>query len=666
MAKGDGFAVCTMKKQSGGGGGLSAHIDREVYSPELDRMVPFRPASVRDDSRTALNRECIESTVKIGRTQAIWNRLSEAGFSRKRNDKQDDSKKTRKIKDSAVIALCFVCTSDEETMKKLEAEGKLDDWIKRTIAWFQKEFGKENVVSAVLHMDETSPHLHITVVPITTAEAKDRKEKPKFDENGKPIKKYETDKEGNIVLDEKGRAVVKKRSYKKQEVTARLSAKDICNPVAMDRWQTDYANAMKVFGMKRGVKGSKQKNVPAAEWQLQQINGKLVAVEKEVQEQEKTKKSNATTIENQEATISDNKATIEQQESSISSNTAAIQEQGDTITINNSIIEEQSATINNMRTEKEDLEDAIAEKKQEQEKLNNSTWLDTMKGLVNKSDKDKKYLAEIARLEQLNLAVDENGEPVRYKSGNQASWPRYAEFLRGLIKSERDKIKPAVDAAVRDANNSHQQEVNRLNSKISSLNNQLMEKDKKIQELEDEKKTLLQRIKAIKDAIVATFGPKFKAAVKAIMERAEGDMWRFTRSQKKDVETSLLTQKSVDSRKELGKEAITYAKILLEDNSEWERIPAEVDQVAEGKWDAHQELLDAAAAAVVTLSQTSGKKNFNATEQATINTYLNDGGTIGEIWEAAKPDLGYWSDYAERVLKAYGSGETISQGLKRG
>ena len=63
MAKGDGFAVCTMKKQSGGGGGLSAHIDREVYDAELDRMIPFRPASVRDDSCTILNRECIESTV---------------------------------------------------------------------------------------------------------------------------------------------------------------------------------------------------------------------------------------------------------------------------------------------------------------------------------------------------------------------------------------------------------------------------------------------------------------------------------------------------------------------------------------------------------------------------------------------------------------------------
>ena len=58
MAKGDGFAVCTMKKQSGGGGGLSAHIDREVYDAELDRMIPFRPASVRDDSRRQSGTDC--------------------------------------------------------------------------------------------------------------------------------------------------------------------------------------------------------------------------------------------------------------------------------------------------------------------------------------------------------------------------------------------------------------------------------------------------------------------------------------------------------------------------------------------------------------------------------------------------------------------------------
>ena len=314
MAKGDGFAVCTMKKQSGGGGGLSSHIDREVYDAELDRMIPFRPASVRDDSRTILNRECIESTVIIGRTQAIWNRLQEAGFSRKKDDKKEGKRKTRKLKDNAVIALCFVCTSDEETMKKLEAEGKLDEWIKKTIGWFQKEFGKENVVSAVLHMDETTPHLHITVVPITDKEAKERKVRPKFDDDGAPIHNYERDENGNIILDDKGRATIKKRAYKKQKVEARLSAKDICNPGAMTRWQTDYAKAVESLGLKRGKFESKQANVAPAVYNLQQINGQLVAVEKEVQEQEAIKKANAKTIEQQENAKNKNEITLRSQD----------------------------------------------------------------------------------------------------------------------------------------------------------------------------------------------------------------------------------------------------------------------------------------------------------------------------------------------------------------
>ncbi|MBR0262766.1 MAG: plasmid recombination protein [Prevotella sp.] len=285
MAKGDRYVVLTMDKQTGNAGGLSAHIDREVYDAKTDRMVPFRPKSVRDDSRTALNRECIESAKKTGRTQAIWNRLREEGFSRSTSekDKTEGKKKTRKVKDDAVIALCFVCSSDEDTMKQLEAEGKLDEWIDSTIDWFRKEFGCENVVSAVLHMDETTPHLHVTVVPITHEALKPRKEKPKFDE--------------------KGRAIIKKRSYKKQEVTARLSAKDICNPVAMERWQTDYALAMAPFGLRRGIAGSKQKRVPPAEWNLQQVNGKLMAVEKEVEKQNAVIKANEAKIEEQKAEI---------------------------------------------------------------------------------------------------------------------------------------------------------------------------------------------------------------------------------------------------------------------------------------------------------------------------------------------------------------------------
>ena len=329
MAKGDRFVVLTMDKQTGNAGGLSAHIDRVVYDASVDRMVTFRPKSVRDDSRTALNRECIAIASKVGRTQAIWNRLKEEGFSRETADKKKKkgkTKKTRKVKDDAVIALCFICSSDEDTMKQFEAEGRLDAWIDTTLDWFRKEFGAENVVSAVLHMDETTPHLHVTVVPITHEPPKPRKEKPKFDENGNPIRKYETDENGNIILDEKGRAIVKKRAYTKQEVTARLSAKDICHPLAMGRWQTEYANAMAPFGLKRGIEGSKQKRVPPAEWNLQQVNGKLIAVEKEVEEQEATKKANAETINMQESAIINNNKVLKQQSIAKSENTTAIEE----------------------------------------------------------------------------------------------------------------------------------------------------------------------------------------------------------------------------------------------------------------------------------------------------------------------------------------------------
>ena len=184
-------------------------------------------------------------------------------------------------------------TGTHADMEQIEQLGRLDEWCQDNIDWLRKTYGADNVVSAVLHMDETTPHLHITVVPITDKEAKERKVRPKFDDDGTPIHNYERDENGNIILDDKGRATLKKRAYKKQEVEARLSAKDICNPGAMTRWQTDYAKAVESRGLKRGKFKSKQANVAPAVYNLQQINGQLVAVEKEVQEQEAIKKANA-------------------------------------------------------------------------------------------------------------------------------------------------------------------------------------------------------------------------------------------------------------------------------------------------------------------------------------------------------------------------------------
>ena len=76
-------------------------------------------------------------------------------------------------------------------------------------------------------MDEKTPHLHATIIPIVTTERR-RKER-------EGDKKYET-KSG-----------------------PRLSADDVMSRGKLFQYQNTYAVAMKPFGLQRGVVGSRTK-----------------------------------------------------------------------------------------------------------------------------------------------------------------------------------------------------------------------------------------------------------------------------------------------------------------------------------------------------------------------------------------------------------------------
>jgi hypothetical protein len=43
---------------------------------------------------------------------------------------------------------------------------RLESWKESSMAWLTREWGERNVVSAVLHLDETTPHIQAVVVPI--------------------------------------------------------------------------------------------------------------------------------------------------------------------------------------------------------------------------------------------------------------------------------------------------------------------------------------------------------------------------------------------------------------------------------------------------------------------------------------------------------------------
>ena len=67
------------------------------------------------------------------------------------------------IRKNAVLALDVLLTFSS---KDIPEDLDLEEWKKANIEWLNQRFGKENVVSVVLHMDEKVPHMHAIVIPM--------------------------------------------------------------------------------------------------------------------------------------------------------------------------------------------------------------------------------------------------------------------------------------------------------------------------------------------------------------------------------------------------------------------------------------------------------------------------------------------------------------------
>ena len=195
------YAVLTYAKPRKGknaNGGLSVHIERrEGYSkPNID------------PNRSHLNR-LVHGSKNID--EAVNKRIAEAGIG-------------RKIRKDAVLFKQIILSGTPPHINDILDDPALGkEWIDTSLQFLFDMFGRENVVNVTLHMDEHSPHLHATVVPILYTAAKS---------DGRPRK---TDKR-----------------YKKREGAARLSAKDMFDPERSEFYQDEYAERVAKFGFERG------------------------------------------------------------------------------------------------------------------------------------------------------------------------------------------------------------------------------------------------------------------------------------------------------------------------------------------------------------------------------------------------------------------------------
>ena len=72
----------------------------------------------------------------------------------------------RKIKDDAVLMTSFILGSDKEFFDGITPETQ-KQFFDDCTEFFAERYGKENVVSSVVHLDESTPHLHFNLMPVT-------------------------------------------------------------------------------------------------------------------------------------------------------------------------------------------------------------------------------------------------------------------------------------------------------------------------------------------------------------------------------------------------------------------------------------------------------------------------------------------------------------------
>ena len=215
-----GYAVLHLEKAKGTDSRMSAHIERTVHPKNADR------------TRTHLNRELVQFPEGVrNRTQAIAHRVETAGI-------------RRKVGTNQVRAIRVLLTGSNRDMKQIEADGRLDDWCNDSLQWLRETYGEQNLVSAVLHMDEKTPHIHATVIPIVTGE---RRKAGQEEQNGK--KKYR----------------------KKNPQDVRLCADDVMARHRLKHYQDTYAQAMNKYGLQRGVDDSLARHISTMQYYKQLV-----------------------------------------------------------------------------------------------------------------------------------------------------------------------------------------------------------------------------------------------------------------------------------------------------------------------------------------------------------------------------------------------------------
>lgn len=73
---------------------------------------------------------------------------------------------TKAIRKDAVVMVQCLVTSDHDFFKKIPEPDKQRKFFEQSLAFIADRYGRQNIISATVHLDEKTPHMHVNLTPI--------------------------------------------------------------------------------------------------------------------------------------------------------------------------------------------------------------------------------------------------------------------------------------------------------------------------------------------------------------------------------------------------------------------------------------------------------------------------------------------------------------------
>ena len=195
------YLVCNLKK---------------IRNKDKDNVTPIELENERDENYTPDN-----PNIDLSRTGGNYHTVHRSErYMDYINKRIATLPLKRKVRYDAVLMGAFVISSDGEFFKQL-MPSQQRRFFEDATEYFAEKYGEENIISAVVHMDETTPHMHLNLVPI---------------------------------------------------VDRRLCAKELFTPKTLRELQSDFWEKVgKKWDLERGKPGSQAKHKSVAEYKAQKI-----------------------------------------------------------------------------------------------------------------------------------------------------------------------------------------------------------------------------------------------------------------------------------------------------------------------------------------------------------------------------------------------------------